>query len=332
MTSLSQLINARRVFNGPEDKYRGVRPLKYPWTETRLKTMERNTWSPDTVDLKADAREIYELSDGQRDCFYKSLAFLSNLDAIQLDNLSQNIASNISTHEIKRCINRQIWEEEVHVRSYSQIVEAVSPDPMLIYGMYETNPVLSAKNSFIVEMSERIKKEGATPHNMALAIDANIALEGIYFFTGFLNIYAIGRASKKMNGSMDMIKYIQRDEITHLDLFGEIYRSYRAENPRVYTKKLQEERIELYRAACDLESAWGRHTISGGVLGLTDPIVNGFVQNITDDRMQGVGLPAIYNAKETVPWFKEYSSLESGNTNTFERRNKDYQVAGALEW
>lgn len=330
--SVADIINARRVIDGPSDKYRGVRPLRYPWTEDLLKTMEQNTWSPDTVDLTLDAQERFKLTEGNELCRKRALAFLSNLDAIQLDNLSQNIASHITTHEIKRCINRQIWEEEVHVRSYSQIVESTIDDPIEIYGMYEVNPVLQSKNEFIVDQSDRVKREGCTPENFALAIDANIALEGIYFFTGFLNMYAIGRSTRTMRGSVDMIKYIQRDELTHLELFQHIYRSFRREHPKVYTAKLQKRRQELYNAARELETAWGIHCIEGGVLGLTDAIVGGFVEYITDLRAESVGVPKLYGTQNPVPWFDEYSSISSGNTNTFERRNKDYQVGGSLEW
>lgn len=326
-----EMVNARRIVLGPEDTYRGVRPLRYPWTDSILRTMTNNTWHPDVVDLTADSREKETLPEGYRKCYDKTLAFLSNLDAIQLDNLSSNLSEHITCHEIKRVLNRQIWEEEIHVMSYSQMVEATCHNPIEIYNMHAVNPILHEKNTFIMEQARRVKSEGFTLRNMALAIDTNIILEGVYFFTGFLNMYAIGRASKKMRGSVDMIKYIQRDELTHLDFFQHLYRAFRRENPHVYTKDLEEERVELYKAGCNVEKAWGIHTIEDGVLGLTDSIVSGFVESIVDRRASSVDLPIIYNTKNSVPWFDDYSSLESGNTNNFERRNKDYQ-ATPLEW
>ena len=211
------------------------------------------------------------------------------------------------------------------------MVEATCSDPIEIYNMHAVNPLLHNKNISIMKQARRVKDEGFTLRNMALAIDTNIILEGVYFFTGFLNMYAISRASKKMRGSADMIKYIQRDELTHLDFFQHLYRAFRRENPHIYTKDLEEERVELYRAGGEVEKAWGIHTIEDGVLGLTDGIVSGFVDNIVDKRAISVDLPTIHGTKNPVPWFDDYSSLEHGNTNTFERRNKDYQ-ASPLEW
>lgn len=50
---------------------------------------------------------------------------------------------------------------------------------------------------------------------------ANYILEGIYFYSGFMFFYALGRINK-MPGVVQEIRYINRDENTHLWLFRSI--------------------------------------------------------------------------------------------------------------
>ncbi len=58
-------------------------------------------------------------------------------------------------------------------------------------------------------------------------------LEGVYFYSGFTAIYALARAGK-MLGSAQMIRFIQRDEITHLLLFQNMINSVRKERPDLF--------------------------------------------------------------------------------------------------
>ena len=44
---------------------------------------------------------------------------------------------------------------------------------------------------------------------------ANFILEGIYFYSGFMFFYNLSR-NGKMSGSAQEIRYINRDENTHL--------------------------------------------------------------------------------------------------------------------
>ncbi|WP_083266149.1 ribonucleotide-diphosphate reductase subunit beta [Burkholderia lata] len=54
------------------------------------------------------------------------------------------------------------------------------------------------------------------------SIVANVAPEGIYFYSAFLVFYALAR-NGKMIGSADSVKLIHRDERTHLDLFAKMH-------------------------------------------------------------------------------------------------------------
>ncbi len=57
-----------------------------------------------------------------------------------------------------------------------------------------------------------------------------------------------------MLGSAQMIRFIQRDEVTHLILFQNMIKSTRKERPELFTKQLLDEVYEMFREAVKLES------------------------------------------------------------------------------
>ena len=73
-------------------------------------------------------------------------------------------------------------------------------------------------------------------------IVANYILEGIYFYSGFMFFYNLGR-NNLMPGSVQEIRYINRDENTHLWLFRNILLELKKEEPDLF----REEDVERYR-------------------------------------------------------------------------------------
>ena len=324
------IINARRIIEGPSDTLRAVSPLKYPWAWDMRERMEANEWKPAEVNMTRDSVEYNTLTKGEVTMYDRALAFLSNLDAIQLGNLSDNIAQHVTAPEIKTCLNRQIWEEEVHVVSYSLMVESTSSDPMKIYDMHRHNELLKNKNEFVTRQAYQVG-DNFTPEGFVKALMSNLVLEGIYFFSGFLAFYAIARGPQKMLGSSDMIKYIQRDELTHLDLFTHIWHDLKKERPELFTEETMDECRGIIEEAVDYETAWGQHIIEDGVMGLTDDIIRGFIEHRSDVICDQAGLPRLYNTPNTVEWFYKASEVNRSEGNFFESKPIDYQ-RGGLKW
>ena len=229
------------------------------------------------------------------------------------------------------CISRQAWEEAQHVLSYAQMIESVGFDPEEIYWMFDTDPILAEKNEYIMRSSE-ILGQGFTPENFVKAVVANIALEGIYFFNGFLVFYTLERQNI-MKNSAKMIQLIQRDEEqTHLPIFLNMWKTLQAERPELFTTELIAECKELIHLAAQHEIVWGKYIISEGVMGLTDQIITEFVESLADKRLDAMDLAPMYGTKNPVPWFDEASSINGGETNFFEGKNASYTAGGSLEW
>jgi ribonucleoside-diphosphate reductase beta chain len=131
--------------------------------------------------------------------------------------------------------------------------------------------------------------------------------------------------------SKDMIRYIQRDELTHLDVFANAYLSCKAERPELFTLELEEECQELFREAVRHEVAWGKFSIQHGVPGLNEEGIELFIQSCAEMRARKIGLGGIFlKARNPYDWFDDYSSVEAMNKtqkNFFEGRNGRYSEA-----
>ncbi len=325
-------INNRRLIDGPVDKLMQITPTRHPWAREIWRVMMANTWFPSEVDLSRDVKCYRnELTDGERRMYDKALSFLSNLDGIQLNNLTYNIGKHITSPEVSMCVVRQAFEEALHVESYSVMIEAIGRDPSEIYNAFDTDELLASKNQHIIQQSEILGKE-YTPRNFAMAVVANIMLEGVYFYSGFAAFYVLAK-SGKMLGSAKMIKFINRDEgEPHLQLFIHMYKTLKEENPEIFTQDFYNDAIRLIRSSVELEIAWGKHIISGGVLGLTDDIIEQYIKYLADTRAASIGLGVIYGVKNPIPWIEKFSEVEGEDANFFESRVSSYQLGGTLEW
>lgn len=328
---MSETINNRRLIEGPKNNLMQIRPVKHAWAMQVLEKMQNNAWDQREVDLSEDAKQYATgmLADGNLKAYKKALAFLSNLDGIQLNNLTTNIGKHITSPEVSMCIVRQGWEECQHVLSYAQMIESIGFDPHEVYWMFETDALLAEKNKFITESSEVLGK-GFTPENFVKAVVANIALEGIYFFNGFLIFYTLERQNL-MRGSAQMIRLIQKDEETHLTLFINMWNTLRLERPELFTKEMISDCRKIIRLAAELEITWGKWMISEGVMGLTDVIIEDFIRSLADMRLEAIGLNKLYDVKNPIPWFFEVSNVNLGDTNFFEGKTASYQ-SGSLLW
>lgn len=339
-----ELINNRRIIGGEQSKLMAVSPMKHAFCRTVWTQMLANTWFANEIDVSKDVL-CYKnvLTNGERDAYDKSLAFLSNLDGIQLYNLTENIAQHITSPEVKMVLARQAYEEALHVDAYSTMIEAVSLDPMSLYMMFERDGVLAAKNEHILRQSEQLNKD-FSPKQFALTTVANIALEGIYFYSGFLTFYALGKRGLMMN-SADQIKFINRDEVGHLNFFIQILHTLMVENPEIFTDEFWAEAEAIIRSSVELEINWGCYIIKGGVLGLSDAIVSDYIKHLANQRWAAMisgysGRTALTRGelypgvKNPVEWVTKFSSINGDETNFFEGKVKSYQVAsgGTLGW
>lgn len=99
-----------------------------------------------------DDRICYQsmLTPEERQAYDLALAFVSNLDGIQFNNIVFNIGTHVTAPEVSLMLAQQAAEEGLHVRSYQTMIEAVSLDPVSIYMKFQSDGMLARKNEYIM--------------------------------------------------------------------------------------------------------------------------------------------------------------------------------------
>ena len=319
----NESVNDRRIFGGKPTAIFDLNRVKYQWAYKLWKTMLANTWFPEEVNMVPDKRD-YErgLTEQEKIGYDRALAQLIFMDSLQTNNLNDNINPYIASPELNLVFIRQAFEEALHSQSYAVMVESISANTDEIYDMWRSDMQLRNKNDYIANIYIGLA-ENPTERNFIKALFANQILEGIYFYSGFCFFYTLARTGK-MLGSAQMIRFIQRDEITHLYLFQHTINTLRKERADLFTKSLEEEVIEMFKGAVDVESAWGDYITQGQILGLTSGIIRQYIEYLADERLSKVGLPRIYNATHPIKWVDSFSSFNEQKTNFFEAKVTNY--------
>lgn len=315
-------VNERRIFGGNPTGIFELNDIKYQWAYNLWEMMLNNTWFPKEVDMTRDVSDYKHITEMEKDAYDKALSQLIFMDSLQTNNIMDNINPYVTSPEINLILVRQAYEEALHSQSYAVMVDSISANSKEIYDLWRRDMMLKSKNDAIAKVYEELSKN-PTEHNFVKACFANQILEGIYFYSGFAYIYTLAR-SGKMLGSAQMIRFIQRDEVTHLVLFQNLINSLRKERPDLFSEQLREEVIAMFKEAVELEVAWGKYITQGQILGLTDAILEQYIQYLADDRLSSVGFAKLYNVTNPIKWVDDFSKFNDQKTNFFEGTVANY--------
>lgn len=323
-------VNDRKIFGGNPTSMFDLNKIKYQWAYDLWKTMLANTWFPEEVNMNVDKRDYNGgLTPQEKLGYDRALAQLIFMDSLQTNNLIDNVNPYITSPEINLILVRQAYEEALHSQSYAVMVETISANTDEIYDMWRVDMQLKSKNDYIANVYLDLAKN-PTERNIVKAMFANQILEGIYFYSGFAFFYALA-SSGKMLGSSQMIRFIQRDEVTHLVVFQNMIKTLKKERPDLFNKDLEEEVVEMFRRAVDIESAWGEYITQGQILGLTTEVIRQYIEYLADTRLSKVGMSKLYNVEHPIKWVEQYANFNQQKTNFFEAKVTNYAKGSLID-
>ena len=315
-------VNNRKIFGGDPTGIFELNNIKYQWAYNLWEVMLNNTWFPKEVDMTRDVGDYKNLTDDEKAAYDKALSQLIFMDSLQTNNLIDNVNPYVTSPEINLILVRQSFEEALHSQSYAVMVDSISTNSEEIYELWRQDMMLKSKNDAIAAVYQELASN-PTEHNFVKACFANQILEGIYFYSGFAYIYTLAR-SGKMLGSAQMIRFIQRDEVTHLILFQNLINTLRKERPDLFTERLKEEVIAMFKEAVKLESNWGKYITQGQILGLTNDIVDQYIKFLADERLTAVGFEKLYDVSNPIKWVDDFAKFNDQKTNFFEGTVTNY--------
>jgi len=326
-------VTKRKIIGGNTTNLNDFNNLKYTWVSDWYRQAMNNFWIPEEINLGQDVKDYKLLEPELKSAFDKILSFLVFLDSIQTANLP-NIADYITANEINLCLTIQAFQEAVHSQSYGYMLDTIcSPEERTdILYQWKNDEHLLKRNEFIGNLYNEFYYH-PNKGNFMKTVVANFILEGIYFYSGFMFFYNLGR-NGKMLGSVQEIRYINRDENTHLWLFRNLIRELRKEEPSLFTEENLKEYEEMIRTGVDQEIQWGQYIIGNKISGLTMEHVEGYIKYLGNERAVSIGLPILYEGFEKEPdnmhWVSEYADPNLIKTDFFEAKSTAYAKAGAI--
>ena len=326
-------VRLRRMIGGNTTNLNDFNNMKYPWVSDWYRQAMNNFWVPEEINLSQDVKDYPNLLPTERIAYDKILSFLVFLDSIQTANLP-NIGEYITANEVNLCLSIQTFQECVHSQSYSYMLDTIcSPvERNDILYQWKNDEHLLRRNTFIGDCYNefQVKKD---PLTLLRVMMANFILEGIYFYSGFMFFYNLSR-NGKMPGSAQEIRYINRDENTHLWLFRIIISELQKENPELFT----EENIEMLRSMMKegvrQEIEWGHYVIGDGVPGLNKDMISDYIHYLGNLRWMSLGYSPLFPGFEKEPdsmaWVSQYSNANLVKTDFFEANSTAYANSPAL--
>lgn len=324
-------VSRKRMINGNTTNLNDFNNMKYSWVADWYRQAMNNFWIPEEINLSQDLKDYNKLNEYERTAYDKILSFLIFLDSIQTANLS-NINSYITASEVNLCLTIQAFQEAVHSQSYSYMLDTIcSPEKRneILY-QWKDDKILLERNKFIGEQYNKFL-ENPNKENLIKTIMANFILEGIYFYSGFMFFYNLER-NGKMPGSAQEIRYINRDENTHLWLFRNLIRELQKEEADVFTDELVNELRLMMKTGVEHEINWGNYVIGENIQGINKNLIDSYIKFLGNKRLKEIGLEPLFEGYDKNPaaWVDSLANANSVKTDFFEAKSTAYAKASVL--
>ncbi|MFD9700593.1 ribonucleotide-diphosphate reductase subunit beta [Lentzea sp. NPDC059081] len=316
-------------------------PLKYHWAWEKYLNGCNNHWMPTEVSMQADIglwKSKDGLTDEERRMIKRNLGFFATSESLVANNIVLAVYRHLTNPECRQYLLRQAFEEAVHTHTFQYICESLGLDEGELFNMYREIPSITDKAAWALQFTQHLEdpefKTGTPDKDQAFLKDLvafYVVFEGMWFYTGFAQILSLGRRNK-MVGIAEQYQYILRDESIHLNFGIDAINQIKIENPHLWNDVFQKEVRTMLAEGCELEIAYGRDTMPGGILGLNADLCEQYMRFITNRRCAQLGLEPVWAQTENpFPWMSEMMDLKK-EKNFFETRVIEYQNGGSLEW
>ena len=299
-------------------------------------------WRPEEVDVSKDKKDFNELSPHEQHIFTSNLKRQILLDSVQGRAPSLSFLPITSLPEIENWIQTWSFFETIHSRSYTHIIRNVYPNPSSVFDtMLDVKEIIDCGKDIAKYYDELIDCNNSATnkmtHKKALwmsMISAN-ALEGIRFYVSFACSWAFAEL-KKMEGNAKIIKFIARDENTHLAGTTMLIKNLLKEDPDFVkiSKDMEKETEQLFVDVIEQEKAWANYLFrDGSMIGLNERLLNEYVEWIGCKRMRALGLHCPYTVSKTnpLPWTEKW--IGGGNVQVAPQETEisSYVVGGVKQ-
>jgi len=291
-------------------------------------------WRPEEIDLTKDRGDFKKLSPNEEFIFTSNLKFQTMMDSVIARGLP-SLLQYITNPELEACV--KFWEafETIHSYSYTYIIKNLYPDASLIMdSVLEDEEILKRAKS-VTEAYDALNQKFAQENDLRKQIYLTLisinVLEAVRFYVSFACSLAFEQ-NQKMCGNAKIIELIRRDEGVHMFITQNIIKILReqpSEGFQDVIAKSRDEAIAIFMHAAQEEKEWASYLFKdGGLIGLNEKIMHQYIEWLTDTRLEGVGLPKQFGAKNPIGWLEMDSTKKQVAPQ--EQEITSYKIAASV--
>jgi len=316
--------------------------VRYPQIEKITDKQLGFFWRPEEVDVSKDKKDFGELTAHEKHIFTSNLKRQILLDSVQGRAPNLAFLPIASLPEIENWIETWSFFETIHSRSYTHIIRNIYPNPSEVFDtMLDIKEIVKCGADISKYYDELIADNNTATNKMdhkrslyMCLMSAN-ALEGIRFYVSFACSWAFAEL-KKMEGNAKIIKFIARDENTHLAATTVMLRNLLKEDKdfEKIAKKYEKQVVQLFIDVIEQEKEWARYLFKdGSMIGLNGTILENYVEWIGCKRMRALGLPCPYTVPQMnpLPWTEKWISGGNVQVAPQETEISSYVVGGVKQ-
>ena len=315
--------------------------VKYPHLERITDKQLGFFWRPEEVDILRDANDFKALTEPEQHIFTSNLKRQIVLDSVQGRCPNLAFLPLVSLPELETWIETWSFFETIHSRSYTHIIRNVYPDPSSVFdNIMNIKPITECADDIskyydaLMDYNENDKKYGSYEHKKALwlALNAVNALEGVRFYVSFACSWAFAEL-KKMEGNAKIIKFIARDENTHLASTQQIIKLLPGDDKdfKKISEECKEDVLQIFEDVINQEKEWADYLFKdGSMIGLNAELLKQYVEWIGTKRLRAIGLESPYKvgAMNPLPWTQKWISGSEVQVAPQETEISSYVVGG----
>lgn len=305
-------------------------------------------WRPEEVNLTKDAIDFKKLSTHEQHIFTSNLRLQTLADSMAGRAISTALVAATSLPELETWYELVAgWEAAIHAKSYSHIIRNIYNSPDEIFdGILDIPEVVARASQMGNQFDEAIAyytnfqvgtegftKKGLLRH-IYLSLVSLYILEGIRFFASFACSFAFAER-ELMEGNAKIIKLICRDEMLHALGGQNVLNLAHSDNESELQEVALEchgEAITLFTQAAEEEKTWAEFLFKdGSMVGLNASMLSHYIEFITNQRMEAVGLGTIFKERTNpLPWMDTWLDSDSVQVAPQETEISSYLV-GAID-
>ncbi len=313
--------------------------VKYPQLDKITDKQLGFFWRPEEVDVSKDKKDFNSLTPNEQHIFTSNLKRQILLDSVQGRAPNLAFLPIVSLPEVENWIETWSFSETIHSRSYTHIIRNVYPDPSFVFDdLLNQKEIMDCGKSISRYYDELVDCNNGPTNKMDhkraiwMAMMSANALEGVRFYVSFACSWAFAEL-KKMEGNAKIIKFIARDENTHLASTQQILKIL-PQDDKDYVKikkDCEEEVLQIFKDVVQQEQDWAEYLFKdGSMIGLNAELLKQYVEWIATKRLRAIGMTSPYNtpAASPLPWTQKWIAGGSVQVAPQETEISSYIVGG----